>query len=81
LSEWGSENNNITFGGNVESAFAGFLKSNFILSSSLWLFNLNYQGIGYDGVRAARNESFVYASVDTLNDDLGIPENDYKHLK
>jgi hypothetical protein len=73
LSDLGLENNNITFGGNVENAFVGFLKSNFILSSSPWLFNLNYQGVQYEGVKIARNESFIYSSVDTVNGFLIIP--------
>jgi hypothetical protein len=81
LSDWGSQNNNITFGGNVAGAFAGGLKSNKILSASPWLFNLNYQGCGYSGVKAARNESFIFGSVDPLSFHLAIPKNDYIELK
>jgi hypothetical protein len=35
-------NDNITFGGNVESAFSGHLKFNLIYADSPWLFNVNY---------------------------------------
>ena len=42
LGDWGSENNNITFGGNIEGAFLGHLKFNLILATSPWVFNLNY---------------------------------------
>jgi hypothetical protein len=34
--------NNITFGGNVESAFRGLLKWNLILGESPWTFAINY---------------------------------------
>ena len=65
----------------MAGAFAGGLKSNKILSSSPWLFNLNYQGCGYSGVKAARNESFIFGSVDPLSFYLTIPKNDYTELK
>ena len=42
LGDWNSNNNNITFGGNVESAFVGHLQYNLILATSTWTFNLNY---------------------------------------
>ena len=38
---------NITFGGNIDTAYRGHLKYNLILSDSPWLFNVNYQGIAY----------------------------------
>jgi hypothetical protein len=78
LGDWNSDSNNITFGGNVEEAFAGHLKWNLILTTSPWLFNVNFQGIMYGGVRASRNESFGFGSVDPLMFDLAIPKNDYQ---
>ena len=73
--------NNITFGGNIDDAYTGHLKLNLVLSSTPWLFNVNYQGLMYDGNRASRNESFVYGSVDPLFYYLGLPNKDYQQLK
>jgi len=47
MGEWTDFNdiytdNNVTSGGNVASAYSGFLKYNFILEESKWLFNVNY---------------------------------------
>ena len=47
LGEWGKKadiygNNNVTFGDYIEGSFSGFQVKNKILTSSEWLFNLNY---------------------------------------
>ena len=81
LADWGSENNKYTIGGNVEGAFEGILKQNFILASSPWLFCINYQGIQYAGIRIGRNESMYYSSVDPLDWFLQIPFKDFAPLK
>jgi hypothetical protein len=44
------------------------------------MFNLNFQGIGYGGDRIARNESFIYGSVDPLMYNLALPRNDFEVL-
>ena len=81
LGDYSSNNKNITFGGNVEGAFVGRLHYNLILATSPWLFNLNYQGVAYDGIRVPRNESFIYGSIDPLMTFLAIPKKDFQPLK
>jgi hypothetical protein len=51
-----------------------------ILTTSPWIFSVNYQGISYGGVKAVRNESFIFGAVDSLNTELGLPKKDFETL-
>jgi hypothetical protein len=79
--DYGYSDNNITFGGNVEQAYDGSLKFNFILEESAWLWNINFQGVAYDGIRIPRNESFIYGSVDPMIGVLAISYVDFLPLR
>ena len=54
------------------------LVHNLILAESPWLWNINYQGIEYDGVRVPQNKSFIYGATDQLFTYIGLPPSDYK---
>jgi hypothetical protein len=42
FTDWSSDDNKYTVGGDVEDAFGGSLLQNYILADTPWLFNINY---------------------------------------
>ena len=84
LTDWGSlsftRGSNFTLGGHQHDSYFGALNFNFILATSPWLWNLNYQGLEYQGGRVPRNKTFIYGSVDPMAPYLGVPEHDYIYL-